>query len=333
MEESRQPPDTVSRKSSDGASPPPEKPETEASPEDVSSAGLAQIYDSGKPPSLPNEEPLAGEGDEGPNELGGKMTFLEHLDELRRRIMFSLIALIVAFAFSWIFHGMIFDFLRVPIDAVVEDLYFTKPTEAFTIYLKVSFVAAIFLSVPVILSQVWLFIAPGLYRREKSYFLPFLICSTVLFLLGGTFAYYVVLPPALNFLILEFGRDFTAIITAMEFFDFELIIIIGMGAIFQLPILVAFLSIFGLVTPRFLWRNFRYAFLLIVIVAAVVSPTTDPFNLFIWTGPMVVLYMISIAVAWVFKRRRARGLRGESFGERKRTTKRKKEKAQGEDGD
>ena len=164
--------------------------------------------------------------------------------------------------------------------------------------------AALFLAIPYILVQVWLFIAPGLYRKEKTYFLPFLFSSTILFLLGGAFGYFIVLPPALNFLLNEFGKDFVAIITAVEYFNFELIILIGMGAIFQMPVLVAFLSIFGLVTPRFLWKNFRYALLLIVILAAVLSPTTDPFNLFIWSGPMVLLYMISIVVSWVFKRRR-----------------------------
>ncbi|HLV00571.1 MAG TPA: twin-arginine translocase subunit TatC, partial [Acidobacteriota bacterium] len=148
------------------------------------------------------------------------------------------------------------------------------------------------------------FVAPGLYRREKRYALPFLIFSTILFVLGGMFAYYIILPPALRFLLAEFGADFQHMISAVEFFDFELLIIIGMGVIFQLPILVAFLSIFGLITPGFLWKNFRYAFLIMTIVAAVVSPTTDPFNLFLWTGPMVLLYMVSIGVSWIFKRRR-----------------------------
>lgn len=253
-------------------------------------------------------------GDDGDDEyedpeeaaLGGRMTFLEHLDELRRRILFSIIAVAVTFVVSWVFRVEIYGFLAAPIRDLNLELHLTKPTDAFTIYLKVSFVAALFLAIPVVLYQVWAFIAPGLYRNEKSYVLPFLFSSSVLFLLGGIFAYYVILPPALRFLLVEFGGEFTSIIRAIDFFDFELVIIVGMGVIFQLPVLVAFLSIFGLITPSFLWRNFRYAFLLIVIIAAVVSPTTDPFNLFLWSGPMVVLYMISIGISWIFKRRRTK---------------------------
>ena len=239
-------------------------------------------------------------------ELGGRMTFLEHLDELRRRILYSMASILVTFVIGWVFREQIFAFLSAPIKGVVDKLVVIKPTEPFTIYLKVSFTAAVFLAAPIILSQVWMFIAPGLYRKEKRFALPFLASSTLLFLLGGTFAYYVVLPPALNFLLVEFGKEFQPMISAIDFFDFALLIIIGMGAIFQLPVLVAFLSMFGFVTPRFLWKNFRYAFLIITIIAAVVSPTTDPFNLFLWSGPMVILYIISIGVSWLFKRRRDR---------------------------
>jgi len=262
-------------------------------------------------PSIAEDERSAAplsEGDETEpeeeRELGGRMTFLEHLDELRKRIVHALISIIVTFAVSWIFREQIFEFLSMPITDVVEKLVVIKPTEAFTIYLKVSFVAAVFLAAPYILLQVWLFIAPGLYRQEKGYALPFLLSSTVLFIVGGAFAYYVVLPPALSFLLLEFGSKFEHMISAVEFFDFEMLIVIGMGVIFQMPVLVAFLSIFGLITPRFLWKNFRYAILIITIIAAVVSPTTDPFNLFLWSGPMVLLYTLSIGISWVFKRRR-----------------------------
>lgn len=245
-----------------------------------------------------------GDEEEEEEELGGKMTFLEHLDELRRRILYSLLSVVVTFTVAWVFREEIFGFLSRPIHEVIERLVVIKPTEPFTIYLKVSFTAAVFLAIPFILLQVWLFVAPGLYRREKRFALPFLIGSTILFVLGGLFAYYVVLPPALRFLLLEFGREFQPMISAVDFFDFELLIILGMGVIFQLPILVAFLSLFGLVTPGFLWRNFRYAFLIITIIAAVVSPTTDPFNLFLWSGPMVILYTLSIGISWIFKRRR-----------------------------
>jgi len=239
--------------------------------------------------------------------LGSTMTFLEHLDELRKRILHSAAAVAIAFCICWAFSEQIFRFLAVPIADVVggmDQLIFIRPTEPFSIWVKVSLVAAIFLSAPYLLLQVWLFIAPGLYRKEKSYAVPFLLSSTFLFLLGGAFAYYVILPTALEFLINQFGAPFRAMVSALEYFNFEVVILVGMGLVFQLPVLVAFLSLFGLVTPGFLWKNFRYAFLLILIVAAVISPTADALNLFLWSGPMVVLYLTSIVISWIFARRR-----------------------------
>ena len=259
----------------------------------------------GSPTTSPPSSEDEGFSEEGQGELAGKMTFLEHLDELRKRILYSLLAVIVAAIGSWVFREDIFGFLAVPIRQVVDDdLVFTKVTDPITIYLKVAFVTGSFVAAPVVLTQVWLFIAPGLYRREKIYVIPFLFSSTALFLLGGMFAYYIILPTALKFLIQEMGGQFKPIITAVDYFSFEIIILLGMGLIFQLPVLVAFLSMFGMVTPGFLWRNFRYAFLLIVILAAVISPTPDALNLTLWCGPMVVLYLVSIGISWIFSRRR-----------------------------
>ncbi len=241
--------------------------------------------------------------------LGSTMTFLEHLDELRKRILHCAAAVAIAFCICWAFSEQIFRFLAVPIAEVVggmDQLIFIRPTEPFSIWIKVSFVAAIFLAAPYLVFQVWFFIAPGLYRKEKSYAIPFLVSSTFLFLLGGAFAYYVILPTALEFLINQYGAPFRAMVSALEYFNFEVVILVGMGLVFQLPVLVAFLSLFGMVTPGFLWKNFRYAFLVILIVAAVVSPTADALNLFLWSGPMVVLYLISIVISWIFKRRRAK---------------------------
>jgi len=253
-----------------------------------------------------DEDEDEGFFEERDKELGGRMSFLDHLDELRKRIFHAMISIIVTFVVAWIFREYIFGFLSAPIKDVVDQLVVLKPTEPFTVYLKVSFAAAIFFAIPYIMFQVWLFIAPGLYRKEKIYALPFLFSSSILFVLGGAFAYYIILPPALNFLLNEFGSEFKAVISAVEYYDFELIIIVGMGAVFQLPVIVAFLSMFGMVSPGFLWRNFKYAFLLITILAAVVSPTTDPMNLFLWSGPMTILYTFSIGVSWIFQLRRNR---------------------------
>ena len=242
--------------------------------------------------------------DDRETELGAKMTFLEHLDEFRKRLIYSLIAVAAAFAVAWFFREEVFTFLSVPIRNVVPKLVVIKPTEPISIFLKVSFLAAVFLSSPFILLQLWLFIAPGLYRRERRYVFPFLFSSTTLFVLGGMLGYYTILPTALRYLLQDLGSIFDHMISAVEFFNFELIILVGMGAIFQLPVISAFLSLFGLLTPSFLWKNFRYAFLLIVVVSAVVSPTPDAFNLLLWCAPTVLLYLVSIAVSWLFTRSR-----------------------------
>ncbi len=288
---------------------PPDEFESPSSPsEEQEPEGALEPISPGPPPSAPPPDTSDGEPPGEEHELGAKMTFLEHLDELRRRLLHAAVAVAVTFCLSWVFREPIFEFLAEPIKGAVDKLVVIKPTEAFTIYLKVSFVSAIFVAAPYLLFQLWLFIAPGLYRKEKGYVLPFLSSSTILFLLGGMFAYYIILPVALDFLINEFGKNFEPMISAVEFFKFETIIILGMGLIFQMPVLVAFLSIFGMLTPAFLWKNFRYAFLLIMIIAAVVSPTADALNLFFWAVPMVLLYLISICVSWVFKRRRDRAL-------------------------
>ena len=306
-----------------GKSPPPSPSESDsATPtstqEEIQEEAAGDLTPPEPPPAPPPEvgAPTQEPADDGGAALGGTMTFLEHLDELRKRILHSAAAVAIAFGLCWAFSEQIFRFLAVPIADVVapgqdieagmKELIFLRPTEPFSIWIKVSFVAAIFLSAPYLLFQVWLFIAPGLYRKEKSYAIPFLLSSTVLFLVGGAFAYYVILPTALEFLINQFGRPFRAMVSAIEYFNFEVIVLVGMGLIFQLPVLVAFLSLFGLISPGFLWRNFRYAFLLILIVAAVISPTADVLNLFLWSGPMLVLYVLSIGISWIFKKRRER---------------------------
>lgn len=237
-------------------------------------------------------------------DLGGKMTFLEHLDELRKRLLHSLIAVSGTFVLAWFFREEVFGFLSVPILNVVPKLVVIRPMEPISIFLKVSFVAAVFVAAPYILFQIWLFIAPGLYRREKKYVLPFLLSSTVLFISGGMVGYYIILPSALSYILLDLGSIFDHMISAADFFNFELMILLGMGCIFQMPVIVGFLSLFGLLTPSFLWKNFRYAFLLIVIVAAIVSPTPDAFSLSLWVAPILLLYLVSIVVSWLFSRSR-----------------------------
>jgi len=243
------------------------------------------------------------------NELAvsGKMSFLDHLDELRRRLIVAIAAMGISFILCWIFHEPIYDFLSVPITQHLGDnkLTYLSPTEPFSIYMKASFYAGVFLASPAILWQVWLFISPGLYAREKKYALPFLFSSSILFMLGGVFAYYIALPMTLDFLT-NFGDRFQAAVTATKYFDFALVVILGSAIIFEIPILIFFLSILGIVNARFLLRNLRYAVLIIFIVAAVITPTPDIPTLMVFAMPMLLLYMVGVLVAWIFGKKRLR---------------------------
>lgn len=246
------------------------------------------------------EELEAGRLEEEPGE---KMTFLEHLDELRRRLVHIVLYIAVGFAICMFFHRQIYDFLAAPITKLLagDKLVFTKPTEPFTLYMKVSLLAGIFLTAPLTLYEVWLFISPGLYRHEKRYAVPFLVSSFALFVSGGAFAYYVVLEPAYRFL-LEIGGSFRPMITINDYWDITSTIMLGFGLVFEMPVVVAFLSMFGLVTPGFLWRNLRYAIFIIAVAAALLSPTGDAFTMTIYAAPMLVLYLISIGVSWLCPR-------------------------------
>ena len=255
------------------------------------------------------KEPAAGAPE--PDEDSGKMTFLEHLDELRRRLVHIVAYLGIGFAACFFFHKPIYDFLAIPFTSVAlpgTKLVFTNLTDPFTLYMKVAFIAGIFLTSPLCLYEVWKFIAPGLYRKEKKYVLPFLVSSVFLFLAGGAFCYWIVLPQAYRFLI-DFGSSFNPMVKIDEYFDLTSMMLLGFGLIFEMPVIVAFLSMFGLVTAGFLWRNFKYSIVIIVALAAIISPTGDASNLMIWAAPMILLYVLSIGVAAMFgRRRKAKGL-------------------------
>jgi sec-independent protein translocase protein TatC len=261
---------------------------------------------SDKTPELEADEKKAE-----PEQESGKMSFLEHLDELRKRIVHIVIYVSVGFLVCIFFCKPIYDFLALPITRTLPKgakLVFTKPTDPFTLYMKVAFLAGIFLTLPFILFEVWKFIAPGLYSKEKKYIIPFLVFSMVLFLGGAAFCYYIVLPPAFQFLI-QLGSSFTPMININDYLELTNRMLLGFGAIFEMPVLAAFLSIFGLVTAGFLLRKFKYALIAIVILAAIISPTGDAYNLLLWSAPMVVLYFLSIGVAAIFgRRRKAKGL-------------------------
>ena len=244
------------------------------------------------------------------------MSFLEHLEELRKRIIYSLIAVTVGFFACWNYHEFIFRYVQRPVmdalqrNGMAEKLVYLNPTEPFNLYLKVAFLAGLFVTSPFVLYQVWLFISPGLYRNEKRYVLPFMFSTVFLFLGGGLFAYKMVYPAALNFLI-DYGKQFQPMITIGEYTDLFLTIMLGMGLIFEMPILVFFLSMMGIVSPRWMWHNVRYSILVIFIIAAILTPTTDILNMCLFAAPMVGLYILSIGVAWMVHpaQRRARQAR------------------------
>jgi sec-independent protein translocase protein TatC len=226
------------------------------------------------------------------------MSLMEHLDELRRRIIHSAAYLLCGAIIAWIFHDKIVYFLQAPLLKIGKSLVFTHPMDALNLYLQASLLGGAILASPFILYQVWLFIAPGLYQRERRFVVPFMAATIGLFLGGASFGYFFVLPGAIKILILQFGHDFTPMVTIEDYSGFFLSIILGLGISFELPILIFFLAMFGIVSPRFLWKNIRYAILAVFIVAAIICPSPDPWTMCIYALPMLALYIIGIGVAW-----------------------------------
>ena len=336
-------------------------------------------------------------------EPGGQMTFLEHLDELRRRLVNSVIIIVVAFAFCWFVSDRIYDFLSVPIrqalseaerrelpisgltgdekilpltavkegdtgryvfdratklgvsvispgtsvqavaasdasgniglftaepiytnNAIIpkgvrlpieltdlaknepsaeERMIVTTAVEPFTLYVTVSLYAAIAISIPLLLWQVWGFISPALYKHERAYVTPFIVLSSISFVIGAAFAYYVLFPPAVRYL-LGLGEDFRLLLKASDYFDFITLIMLAMGIIFQMPAVTYVLSRIGIISAGLLIKSWKIAIVVILIVAAIVSPTGDIPNMMLFAAPMMVLYVFSIFIAWFFGRRR-----------------------------
>jgi sec-independent protein translocase protein TatC len=337
-------------------------------------------------------------------ELGGQMSFLEHLDELRRRLIHSILFVFIATAGCWFISDRIYNFLAIPVEqalaeaqrreapiagingqqaisslgtlkegdtgryvfpeetklgtsvipvgasvmarvakdaqgrlglftdeaiysgntvipkgirlpvdfaslpqpysGVNDKLIVTTALEPFSLYIKVSLYAAISLSIPFLLWQIWGFVSPGLYPHERAYVTPFIALSSISFVLGAIFAYKVIFPPAAKYL-LGLGQDFRLLLKADDYFDFIIIVMLGMGVVFQMPAVTYVLSRIGLVTAGFLVRMWRTAIIVILISAAVLSPTNDIPNMMLFAAPMLVLYVVSIFVAWIFNKPRS----------------------------
>ena len=344
---------------------------------------------------------LSTKGNE--EELGGQMSFLEHLDELRRRLIRSFIFIFIATSVCWFISDRIYSFLAVPVERALAEaqrrqvpiagltgsekivglsslkenetgryvfpeetklgtslipsgasvtarvakdaqgqlglftdealyagntvipkgvrlpidlgasaqtssgindkLIVTTALEPFSLYIKVSLYAAISLSIPFLLWQVWAFVSPGLYPHERAYVTPFILLSSISFVMGAAFAYYVIFPPAAKYL-LGLGQDFRLLLKADDYFDFIIIVMLGMGVVFQMPAITYVLARIGLVTARLLIRIWRTSLIVILIAAAVLSPTNDIPNMLLFAAPMLVLYVVSIFVAWMFSKPR-----------------------------
>jgi sec-independent protein translocase protein TatC len=233
----------------------------------------------------------------------GKMSFLEHLDELRRRLLLSILSIGIGFVVAIIFIDRVFDFIMRPMAATLpagRRMVYIEPTEAFMLRLKVAALVGLIIAAPAVMWQLWMFIAPGLYRREKRLALPFVISSSVLFVSGALFNHYVVFPFAFDFLG-SFDTDYMEFLPRIEpVFSLYARMMLALGLVFQMPVLVFTLARLGLVTARFMVRNVKYAVLIIFVVAAVITPSADIVNQTIMAGPMLVLYVVSIGIAWVF---------------------------------
>ena len=240
-------------------------------------------------------------------EAGGKMSFLEHLDEFRRRLIRALIALAIGVALSVFFVDKIVAFIMVPLQRMLppgHQFIFTEPTEAFLLYLKTALLAGLIIAAPAIALQIWLFVAPGLYANEKKFALPFIFFMTVGFVGGAAFSHYVVFPLMWRYLA-SFENEFLSFAPRIApAFSLYMRMMIATALIFQMPTLVFALARMGVVTARWMLRNFKYAVLVSFVVGAVVTPGGDPMSQALLAGPMCGLYVLSIGIAWLFGKRR-----------------------------
>jgi len=232
-----------------------------------------------------------------------KMSFLEHLGELRMRIVRSLIALLIGLLITFPFSKRIVSFLGQSVTRTGNKLVFLTPTEAFWVQMKVALIAGLFLAAPAILWQVWRFVAPGLYEHEKKYAAPFVIVGSLLFVGGGAFALGVVVPYAIPFLLSFGGPDLQPMISIGSHVDFVLKFTLAFGLIFELPVAITLAARLGLVTPRALARNRKYAVLGAFVLAAILTPTPDAFNQALMAGPLIILYEVGIVCARLFAAR------------------------------
>jgi sec-independent protein translocase protein TatC len=246
-------------------------------------------------------------------EPAGAMTFFEHLSELRKRIINSLISIAIGAAIGWVVAPRFVNWIVKPMTTALSKahldpkLVYSHPAGYLNLLITLSVYLGLVIASPWILYQIWLFVAPALYKHERSAITGFLFSTVFLFLAGIAFGYFVSLPYVLRFLI-SFQGPVVPLINIDEYFDLILMVLLGLGLVFELPILIFFLSLFGIVTPKFLLKNFRYAILVIALLAAILTPTPDATTMLVFMGVMVALYFLGVGVSWVVVRRRNRRL-------------------------
>ena len=254
-----------------------------------------------------NVPPAPDEDTSGEEEGMLRMSFLQHLEELRSRLIKCLWGISIAFLLSLTYSKPLWDAVCQPAAAALktlhenQTLYATDPMEAFMIiYFKLPVVISIFAASPWVLYQVWAFISPGLYRRERRWAVPFILSSAGLFITGGLFAYFVVFRFGLTFLLGVGQGDYVKpICTVTHYFDLFVDVILGVGAVFELPVLIFFLCLLRIVSPAFLMRHSRYAILIIFILAALITPTPDVFNMMLFALPMTALFYVGIFAGYL----------------------------------
>ncbi len=265
--------------------------------------------------TIQNPPPKTPDPDPEEVELSGKqMSFLEHLEELRVRLLHSIYAIVIGSAVCFYFHNQLYEILAKPLTdsliALHQDphLVYVNPVDPFNLFIKISIVCGIFIASPYVLLQLWLFVSPGLYRNEKKYIWPFVLLTSTLFITGGVFAYLLALPKVFHFL-LEFAGQFKSMVEINEYWDLAISIVVWVGIIFELPVVIMLLSIFGIITPKFLLKHYRIAVLVTAVVAAAVVPSNDLASIFIIWVPLVGLYFISIGLSWLVWLKKKRKLK------------------------
>lgn len=288
--------------------------------DDPHASGHAETGSEGgaKPAGSGSSAPPPPPDDEGEDEEDdmARMSFLEHLDELRTRLLRALGGLVAVYVVCIAFAPDLLAFVLTPFYAAVDAItapdgtaikvISTRPLEQFQVqYIKVPLIAAVFIGSPWLMFQAWQFIAPGLYKREKRWAVPFIFTTASLFILGGLFCYFVALRVTLQFLLTVSIGQVEPYISVNEYLNTFIILEIGLGLVFQLPVLIFFFTLLRLTTPRFLLRNVRYAVLIMFVIAAIITPTGDPLTMTLFAGPMILLYFVGIGASWLLVLRRA----------------------------